>query len=136
MWISLNVVDGSPDGLITVSSLVAFRIYILSNYMGRFLLAEAQELNKNLPILGRVPHGLVAEVVDQRENDRVCGGNGPLGATRRKAQEDTRCKQEEENGNEEAHPDVHGYTLSLDFLTAALRPKGPVLFYHRTRWNG
>jgi hypothetical protein len=47
IWISLNVVDGSPDGLITVSSLVAFRIYILSNYMGRFLLAEAQELNKN-----------------------------------------------------------------------------------------
>jgi hypothetical protein len=39
IWISLNVVDGSPDGLITVSSLVAFRIYILSNYDGELLLA-------------------------------------------------------------------------------------------------
>jgi len=34
------VVDGSPDGLITVSSLVAFRIYILSNYDGELLLAD------------------------------------------------------------------------------------------------
>ena len=89
-----------------------------------------------LPVLRRIPHGLVAKVVDQRENDRMCCGNSPLGAARREAQEDTRCKQEEENGNEQAHPNVHGYTLSLDFLTAALRPKGPVLFYHRTRWNG
>ena len=68
-----------------------------------------------LPVLRRIPHGLVAEVVDQRENDRVCGGDGPLGAARRETQEDARCKQEEENGNEQAHPDVHGYTLSLDF---------------------
>ena len=90
----------------------------------------------HLPVLRRIPHGLVAEVVDQRENNRVRGGDDPLGGTRREAQKDTRRKHEEENGNEQTHPDVHGYTLSLDFFNASLRPKDPVLFYHRTQWNG
>lgn len=40
MWISFNVVDGSPDDLMTVSSLVAFRIYILSNYGSDYCLSD------------------------------------------------------------------------------------------------
>lgn len=107
IWISLNVVDGSPDDFMTVSWLVALRIYI---YLITCRIILAQSFDVALQVLRRVPHRLVAEVVDQRENNRVREGNDQSGATRGEAQQNARRENKEEYGNEETHPDVHRYT--------------------------
>ena len=53
-----------------------------------------------LPVLRRVPHRLVREVVDKGKHDRVRRSDDPLGAARGKAHKDTRRKSNEKNGNE------------------------------------
>ena len=63
-----------------------------------------------LPVLRRIPHRLVGEVVDQRENNRVRERNDQSGAAGGETHQDARRQQNEKYGNEEAHPDVHRYT--------------------------
>jgi len=61
-------------------------------------------------VLRRIPNHLVAEVVDQRENNRMRKRDNHSGAARGEAQQNTRREDKEERSNEDTHPNVHRYT--------------------------